>query len=95
MPNNFIKELLPLMVDEMLEIAIDPIFPPENYTPVQEKRFELIYKESSFRISPVRVLSSSNDNKYMPKRDKSFSKQKTIANDKIIKSEVYNISNGK
>ena len=62
---------------------------------MQEKRFELIYKESWFRISPVRVLSSSNDNKYMPKRDKSFSKQKTLTADKIIKSEVYNISNGK
>lgn len=62
---------------------MDPLFPPENYTPVEEKRFELIYKETSFRIFPVRVISSSNDNKYVPKRDKSFSKQKTLAGDRL------------
>lgn len=96
MPNAFIKELLPLMIDEMLEIVLDPLFPPENYSPVAEKRFELIYKESSlFRISPVRVMSSSNDNKYIPRRDKSFSKQKSLAAERVVKSEVYNLKDEK
>lgn len=73
------------MIDEMMEIVVDPLFPPENYTPVQEKKFELIYKEStSFRISPVRIMSSSNDNKYIPKRDKSYSKQKSLAAERIV-----------
>lgn len=38
-PNAFIKELLPLMIDEMMELVIDPLFPPEGYIPVAEKRF--------------------------------------------------------
>jgi hypothetical protein len=38
-PNAFIKELLPLMIDEMLEIAVDPLFPPEGYSPVTDKKF--------------------------------------------------------
>jgi hypothetical protein len=33
-PNNFIKVMLPQMVDEMMEIVLDPLFPPENYTPI-------------------------------------------------------------
>ena len=38
-PNAFIKGLLPQMVDEMMEIIIDPLFPPVNYSPVEERRF--------------------------------------------------------
>jgi len=38
-PNAFIKDLLPKMVNEMMEIILDPIFPPVNYEPVEEKRF--------------------------------------------------------
>jgi hypothetical protein len=29
-PNDFIAQLLPRMIDDMLEIAIDPLFPPKN-----------------------------------------------------------------
>lgn len=85
------------MIDEMIQIVVDPLFPPENYTPVQEKRFQIIYREStSFRISPVRIMSSSNDNKYIPKRDKSYSKQKSLAAERVVtKSQVYNIGTGK
>lgn len=32
------------MIDEMLEIIVDPFYPPENYTPVTTKRFELLSK---------------------------------------------------
>jgi hypothetical protein len=31
--------MLPLMIDEMMEIVVDPLFPPENYTPVEDRRF--------------------------------------------------------
>lgn len=48
-----------------------------------------------FRISPVRVMSSSNDNKYLPKRDKSYSKQKSLAAERVVKSDVYNIKDEK
>jgi len=27
-PNNYIKNLLPKMVDDMLKIAVDPVYPP-------------------------------------------------------------------
>jgi len=27
------------MIDEMLEIIVDPFYPPETYTPVATKRF--------------------------------------------------------
>lgn len=43
-PNNFIKNLIPLMIDEMLEIIVDPYFRPANYAPVATKNFELIHK---------------------------------------------------
>jgi hypothetical protein len=38
-------------------------------------------------------MSSSNDTKYLPKRDKSYSKQKSInaAEKQNTKSDVYNI----
>ena len=66
------------MVDEMMEIVLDPIFPPKNYTPLEQKRFELIHKESMFRLSPIKVSSFSNSNrKSIPKRERSFTKQKS------------------
>ena len=34
-PNAFIRDLLPEMVNEMFEIIVDPLFPPQNYTPVE------------------------------------------------------------
>jgi hypothetical protein len=27
-PNNYIKDLLPKMIDDMLKITVDPIYPP-------------------------------------------------------------------
>jgi hypothetical protein len=27
-PNNYIKNLLPKMVDDMLKIVVDPVYPP-------------------------------------------------------------------
>lgn len=40
-------------------------------------------------------MSSSNDNKYMPKREKSYSKQKSLAAERGVKSEVYNLKDEK
>jgi hypothetical protein len=40
-------------------------------------------------------MSSSNDNKYLPKRDKSYSKQKSLAAERVVKSEVYNLKDEK
>lgn len=93
-PNNFIKELLPTMVDELMEIVLDPLFPPENYSPVEEKRFELIYREQAlFRLNPIRMTTNLSENKYnVPERKTSTSKHKTGAAEKIgHKSELYNV----
>ncbi len=54
--------MLPEMINEMFEIVLDPLFPPLDYTPVENKNYELLHKEVSFyRINPVR--SGSTDNK--------------------------------
>ena len=57
------------MIDEMMEIVVDPLFPPVNYCPVEVKRFELIHKEASlFRLLPIRMNSNSSETKHIPKR---------------------------
>ena len=73
----------------MMEIVIDPVFPPLNYSPVEEKRFELIHKEASlFRLQPIRMVS--NETKYVQKqRESSFSKYKMERTGG--KSELYNV----
>lgn len=43
-PNDYIKVLLPQMIDHMLEIVVDPLFPPHTYQK-GENNFELIYCE--------------------------------------------------
>ena len=42
-PNAFILDLLPKMVSEMLQIVIDPHFPPEKPQP-QYSNYEVIFK---------------------------------------------------
>jgi hypothetical protein len=85
-PNPFIKDLLPKMVNEMFELVLDPQFPPENYTPVEEKRFVLLHKEvSMFRLQPVRMVASSNENKTSHRKlSFSFSKTKPNTIDKVM-----------
>ena len=63
-PNAFMKEMMPNMIDEMMEIILDPLFPPTEYTPVEEKKFELVHKEINlFRITPIRVARSFSNTK--------------------------------
>lgn len=43
-PNDYIKDLLNRMIDDMLKIVVDPVFPPKNkdiYSP--ENDFQLLY----------------------------------------------------
>jgi hypothetical protein len=48
-PNSFTKQLVPTMINELLELVLDPFFPPTPlYQKVQKREFELIYQESSF-----------------------------------------------
>lgn len=51
MPNDFIRDLIPKMADDLIKIAVDPLFPPLiPPTDTQNNDFELIYCEpnSSF-----------------------------------------------
>ena len=68
MPNAYIADLLPKMVDDMFEITIDPLFPPKN--PVKRDQrpnyFELLYCQSNSDYSkvPVNVRSSYSKSVY-------------------------------
>jgi len=46
-PNEYISKLVPKMIDDMLEIVVDPMFPPRGRDSEKEpNEFELIYCES-------------------------------------------------
>jgi hypothetical protein len=45
--NDFIRNLLPRLIDDMLKIVVDPIFPPKNKgDPSAINNFELLYCEA-------------------------------------------------
>lgn len=45
-PNEYIADLLPKMLDDMTRIAVDPYFPPRTLEdPKRESLFELLYSE--------------------------------------------------
>lgn len=85
------------MIDEMMQIVVDPVFPPENYVPVEEKRFQLIYKEQSmFRLNPIRMTAMTGNvsqSKYTtPERKTTYSRNKPSTVEKIgFRSELYNV----
>lgn len=54
-PNDFIKGLLPKMIDDMLDLKIDGIFKPTKYTSESPNDFELIYCEQYSNHSPVPI----------------------------------------
>ncbi len=61
-PNKFIKGVLPAMIDQMLQIIVDPFYPPENYTPVAIKRFQLLTKERlNFRVGNTTSRNSTTN----------------------------------
>lgn len=83
-PNKFIKDMLPEMINEMFEIVLDPLFPPVDYTPVENKNYELLHKEVSFyRINPVRSGSTDNKRKdYYPMEEFSITGSKDVLGNK-------------
>ena len=46
-PNKQMEVLVPAMVDEMLTIVLDPIYPPAQESVIENPRWELIYCEES------------------------------------------------
>ncbi len=54
-PNTYIKTILPLMLDSLLALALDPVYPPVNKKEPAENRYELLYCEKQSRYSPEPV----------------------------------------
>ncbi len=46
-PNKFIRNLLPEMLDDMLSIILDKTYPRLNDPPKRKNRFKLIYNEQN------------------------------------------------
>lgn len=44
-PNEYIADLLPKMIDDMVKITVDPVYPPKSVEQ-RENLFELVYSES-------------------------------------------------
>jgi hypothetical protein len=44
-PNEFIADLLPKMLNEMMMIALDPTYGPKVAQPLEEYHYEIIYSE--------------------------------------------------
>lgn len=51
-PNEFIADLLPKLIDDMLKIVLDPIYPSEIKSDRFENDFELLYCEVGSTFSP-------------------------------------------
>ena len=64
--NDYIKQLLPKMIDDMLELMVDPVFKPTTFVRNGENDFQLIYCEqgSTFSPQPLNVRSSFVANIY-------------------------------
>jgi len=61
MPNEYIKNLLPCMIKEMLYIALDSIYPTNN-KPI-DNNFELLYCEFNSRFSNIPINKRRSFNK--------------------------------
>lgn len=55
-PNDYIRNLMPEMVDDMLRLVLDPVFPQAKVEPTDRKnKFDLIYSPGNTNNSEVAV----------------------------------------
>ena len=47
MPNKYISELIPKMLDDMAKLVVDPIYEPKFTTNNGPNEFEILYREES------------------------------------------------
>ena len=53
-PNEFMRNLMPRMIDDMFKICVDPVLKPRNVLePDRENDFELIYRDASHKFGPA------------------------------------------
>jgi hypothetical protein len=81
-PNDYIAEVLPKMLDDMFEITVDPLFPPKNPPNNGPNDYELLYCEagSTYHDGPFSARSIYSKNVYpvselIPEFDKSQKSQ--------------------
>ena len=57
---------MPKMIDDMLKLVIDPLFPPERVDKKRENAFELLYcgHHSRYSPSPINLRRSFNATLY-------------------------------
>ena len=52
-PNEYMKNLVPRMINDMLKIVLDPVIPPQTeHEPERENDFELIYRDANSKHGP-------------------------------------------
>lgn len=60
-PNDYIKNLLPKMIDDMIKLTVDPIFqPPDHEVDDTENHFDLIYSPGNTENSETSVNKRSS-----------------------------------
>jgi hypothetical protein len=64
-PNNYIKKLLPEMLDDMFSIVLDPVFPPKIPQNTRKNRYEMIYSDKWAKCAnPVNQRNSFKHSLY-------------------------------
>jgi hypothetical protein len=58
-PNEYMKNMLPDMIDDMMKIVLDPIFPQDPPPPDRENYFDLIYSPGNTENSEIPVNKRS------------------------------------
>jgi len=54
-PNEFISSLLPEMIDDLLQITVDILYPPKISTKNRENRWELLYCDDNSWLNPTPI----------------------------------------
>jgi hypothetical protein len=48
-PNKYMESLVPTMIEDLIQLTVDPIFKPKNPS-CTESGFELLYREESYNL---------------------------------------------
>jgi hypothetical protein len=51
MPNKYISELMPRMLDDMAKIIVDPVFEPKYVDTERTNDFDILYREEQACVS--------------------------------------------
>ena len=71
MPNQYMKDLMPQMINDMFKLVVDPMYEPKNVVePGRENGFEILYREEQACVGndkePVNIRRSFSLNYCYP-----------------------------